>query len=149
MTGIERIAAEVLGALFLVWGTVMYLEHRGAEQCRAADSAAVTKQEAHNAAQAADDVKTINIEAKTYAQTLAAPDPIDSPHVSLCHYSTSRAVPQAAAARPVPDAAAPSRAQDPVNTGTDVGPPLVKVGVDVDAQVRGLQDYIAKVCLAP
>lgn len=147
MTGLERIAAEVIAALFLIWGTVLYLEHRGAAQCVAADSAAITKQEARNEAQAASDTKEINQEAKAYHDATAAPDPIDSPHVSLCYYRTAGAVPQAATARPLANAPAPSRSPDPVSPPSDVGPPLVKVGVDSDALARGLQDYITRVCL--
>lgn len=148
MTGLERIAVEAVAALFLIWGTVLYLEHRGAAQCVAADRDAVAKQEGHNEAKAASDTKEINQEAKAYAQVRAAPDPINVPHVSLCKYTPAGAVPQAATARPIPNAAAPSGKPDPLSPPSDVGPPLVKVGVDSDAQVLGLQDYISRVCLA-
>lgn len=147
MTALERIAAEVVGALLLIWGTVAYLEHRGAAACRQANVVAEAKQVGHEEAKAASDATTINIEAKTYAQTLAAPDPVDSPHVSLCHYTPS--VPGAAgtaAAGPGAHETAGSRSADQ-GPPKDLGPPLVKVGIDSDAQVRGLQDYIAKVCL--
>lgn len=144
MTNIERIAIEVIAGIVLIWGTVLYLEHRGAQECVAADAAAVQKQETHEAVKGALDAKTINDEAQTFKNTLAAPDPIDAPHVSLCHYTPST-VPNPPAPRPLPHEAAPSREPDPPHP--DVGPPLVKVGVDSDAQVRALQDYITKVCL--
>lgn len=146
LTNIERIALEIGAGLLIVWATVTYLEHRGAAACKQADTVAAAKQEGHEEAKAASDTRTINQEAKTYAQTLAAPDPIDSPHVSLCHYTPS-AVPSAPTPGSSPHESAPSRAADPVNPPTDVGPPLVKVGVDADAQVKGLQDYIQRVCL--
>lgn len=147
MTGIERIAIEAIVALFLVWGTVVYLEHRGAAECRAADAAAVTKQEARNAAQAADDAKTINIEAKTYHDTLSAPAPIDSPHISVCYYKAA-AVPQAIPARSNPHAADPLRSPDPLPAvpGPDIGPELVRLGRIADALSTQRRDYIIRVC---
>jgi len=48
VTGLERIAAEVLAALFLIWGTVLYLEHRGAQQCYSAEAKTVATAEIHN-----------------------------------------------------------------------------------------------------
>jgi hypothetical protein len=151
MTALYRILIEVVGGLLLVWGTVMYLEHRGAAACKAADATAVTAQEARNAVKSATDTKTINQEASTYAQTLAAPDPIDSPHVSVCYYSTPRAVPQAATARPLPDAANALRSPDPVPAvpGPDIGPSLVRLGRIADALAAQRADYVTKVCLTP
>lgn len=146
MTGLERLTLEIVAALFLVWGTVLYLEHRGAAACREADAVAVTRQEARNAAQAADDTQLIHEEAQAYAQTLSAPDPIDVPDVRLCHYPAA-AVPQAAPARPGAPAAAANGATNPPVAEPDLGPPLVKLGRNADAQVRALQAYIREVCL--
>ena len=144
MTNIERLIIEILAGVALAGGLILYFEHRGAQACLKADAAAVQKQETHNEIKAATDAQTINQEAKDYHATLAAPDPIDAPHVSLCHYTAS-ALPSASAPGPRPHESAPSGSADTPHP--DVGPPLVKVGIDSDAQVRGLQDYINKVCL--
>lgn len=145
MSSLERTLIEIVAFLAMVGGFALYERHQGAVKCVAADVAAVTKEETHEAVKAATHAKTINEEAQTYANTVAAPDPIDSPHVSLCHY-TPTALPSAPAPRPLPHEATPSGKSDPP-PAVDVGPPLVKVGVDVDAQVKGLQDYIRNVCL--
>lgn len=144
MTSLERGAIEALALVLLICGFAFWERHRGAEKCVAADVAAVQKQETHNEVKGALDAKTINDEAQTFKNTLAAPDPIDAPHVSLCHYTPS-VVPSAPTPRSLPHEATPSR--EPDSPHPDVGPPLVKVGVDSDAQVRALQDYITKVCL--
>jgi len=146
VTAIERLVLEIAGALFLVWGTVLYLEHRGAAQCRASDMLAAAAQAARNEAQAHDDAKLVNSEAASYAQTLALPAPADSPHVSLCHY-TPASVPQTAAARPRTDEPAADRTADTLAAAPDLGPALVKLGVNADAQMHGLQTYIREVCL--
>jgi hypothetical protein len=144
ITNIERTIIEVLAVLALVGGFALYEQHRGAAKCIAADAAAVAKQEVHVAVKGELDAKTINDEARVFKNVLAEPAPIDVPHVRLCHY-TPAALPRAAAPRPLPDAAPAGRSQD---QGTpDLGPPLVKVGRDSDAQVIGLQDYVKNVCL--
>lgn len=147
---IERIALEVIAGLFLVWGTVMYLEHRGAAQCRAADAIAVASQEARNAAKAASDTQVINQEAQTFHDTLSAPAPIDSPHVSVCYYKAA-AVPQASPARPIPQPPDALRSADPVPPipGPDIGPSLVRVGRIADALAAQRLDYISRVCNSP
>jgi hypothetical protein len=146
MTGIERMAIEVLGALFLVWGTVLYLEHRGAAACVAADASAITKQEAHNAAQAASDTKEINQEASTYHEALAAPADPTPALVCVRKYAAPRPVSETATAGPRAD----GPAQLPkANSGSfDPGPKLTPIGQEADARVAALQDYITRVCLA-
>jgi hypothetical protein len=64
VTGVERIAVEAVVAILLIWGTVLYLEHRGAQQCYAADAAAVSKAETHNTV-----VETAGIKADVKAET--------------------------------------------------------------------------------
>ena len=144
MTGLERTIIEILAVLALVGGFALYEQHKGATKCIQADAVAVQKQETHNEVKAATDAQIINQEAKTYHDTLADPAPVDAPHVSVCHYTPS-AVPGAPASRPSPHEGTPSGSAD--SPHPDVGPPLVKVGIDSDAQVRGLQDYITRVCL--
>ena len=145
MTGIERTMIEVICAVILLCGIGLALEHRGAQTCLNADKAAVTKQEARNEVKGELDAQTINEEAKAFKNVVAAPDPVDVPHVQLCHYQAS-AVSSPKAPGPLPDASPPIRGQD-TPPPRDVGPPLVKVGQEADAQIRALQDYVSRVCL--
>lgn len=48
MTSIERTLAEVVVGIILLFGTVMYLEHRGAQSCLNAEAAVVTQAETRN-----------------------------------------------------------------------------------------------------
>lgn len=147
MTSLERLAIEIAAGLLLIWGTVAYLEHRGAAACRQADTIAAAKQEAHNAAQAADDTKSINLETKAYHDALAAaPDPTPA-LVCVRKYAAPAAVPQAAATRSVPDGPADLPKTD--RGGFDPGPRLTPIGQEADARVTELQAYIRDVCLAP
>lgn len=142
---IERIAIEVIAGLCLVWGTVMYLEHRGAAQCRAADAAAITKQEAHNEAQATLDTQIINQEAQAHAQALSA-DPLPTPALN-CVRIAPRALPQAPTAQPVRHDPADGGKADRPAVGDDPGPDLGRIGKAADAQIVELQSYIHDVCL--
>lgn len=145
MTGIERIAAEVIAALFLVWGTVLYLEHRGAAACVAADRAAVAKQEGRNEAKAASDTQEINQEAKAYHDAITAvPDP--TPALVCVRRITVAAMPPARAAQPVRDGAPDHPKTDQPPAGDDPGPDLAKIGQAADAQIVELQDYVRDVC---
>jgi len=73
VTGIERIAVEAVVAVLLIWGTVLYLEHRGAQQCYAADAAEVSKVAAHNTVVETAGIKA-DIRAEThYVDTIAQP----------------------------------------------------------------------------
>lgn len=49
MTNIERTLAEVVVGIILLFGTAIYLEHRGAQSCLNAEAAVVAKAETHNA----------------------------------------------------------------------------------------------------
>jgi hypothetical protein len=141
---LERIAIEITAAVLLIVGTVLYLEHRGAAKCVAADAAAVQQQQTHKAVKSATDAQTINQEAKTYAQALL--DPIAAPVVRV-RYLPARTVPSPRPAGPLPASAClpgPSP-PDPV-PGPDIGRPLVQLGHDADSQVSALWDYIDRVC---
>lgn len=144
MTGIERIAVEAIAALFLVWGTVLYLEHRGAQQCRAADATAVAAQEARNAVQAADDTKTINLEAKTYAQAVAAPDDPSPALVCVRKYPAPR--PVSAATTPGPSHDGSADLSKAASGSFDPSPGVKTIGKEVDARVVYLEGYITDVC---
>lgn len=145
MTPLERLAIEIIAGLLLVWGTVTYLEHRGAAACKAANALAVTAQEARNAAKAAVDAQTINQEAQTYHEaTSAAPDPTPA-LVCVRKYAAPRPVSETATARPRNDG--PTDLPAPDRPGFDPGPRLTPIGREADARVTYLQDYIARVCL--
>jgi hypothetical protein len=125
----------------------VYLEHRGAAACVAADAAAVAKQEAHNAAQAASDTKVINQEASTYHEAVsAAPDPTPA-LVCVRKYSAPRPVSETATARPRNDG--PTDLPTADRPGFDPGPKLAPIGQEADARVAYLQSYIRDVCQAP
>lgn len=146
MTGLERIAAEVIAALFLVWGTVLYLEHRGAAECVAADRAAVAKQEGRNEARAASDTQEINQEAKAYHDAITAvPDPTPA-LVCVRKYAAPRTLSAAEAAQPVRNGAPDHPKTDQPPAGDDPGPDLAKIGQGADAQIVELQDYVRDVC---
>lgn len=141
---IERIAIEVIAGLCLVWGTVMYLEHRGAAQCRAADAIAVASQEARNEAKAATDAKTLNQEASTYHEAVsAAPAPTPA-LVCVRKYAAPRPLSETATPRPRDDG--PTDLSGPDRQGFDPGPKLTPIGREADARVTYLQDYISRVC---
>lgn len=121
--------------------------HFGGLSCRLGDATAVTRQEAHNEAQAATDTKAINQEAIDHAKALSAvPDPTPA-LICVRQYSTPRPVSQTTAPRGISDA--PAALPEPSSPGFDPGPELAKIGQAADAQVIELQDYITKVCLAP
>lgn len=145
MTHLERLAIEIIAGLLLVWGTVAYLEHRGAAACKAADAIAVTAQEARNEAKAATDAKTLNQEAQTYHEAVsAAPDP--SPAlVCVRKYPAPRPVSETATARPRNDG--PTDLPKADSPGFDPGPRLTPIGREADARVTYLEHYITDVCL--
>lgn len=121
--------------------------HFGGQSCRLADATAVTKQEAHNEAKAATDAQTINQEAQTYhAATTAAPDPTPA-LVCVRKYTAPRPLSETATARPRDDG--PTDLPAPDRPGFDPGPKLAPIGREADARVTYLQNYIARVCLAP
>src|SRR5882672_4207562 len=135
MTGIERLAAEGIAALFLIWGTVLYLEHRGAQVCLKADATAVQAQETANAIKAATDAQTINQEAIDHAKALAAaPDPTPA-LVCVRKYATPRALSAPEVAQPVSHGAPDGAKADQSPVGDDPGPDLAKIGQAADAQI--------------
>lgn len=147
MSNLERTIAEVVAALFLIWGTILYLEHRGAAACVKADAVAVQAQETANAVKAAVDTQTINNEAQTYVQAIAAaPDP--TPALVCVRRVTLATVPSAQSPQPVSHAGTDSPKADSPPVGDDPGPDLAKIGQAADAQITELQDYVRKVCLA-
>lgn len=151
MSNLERTILEVAAALFLIWGTVAYLEHRGAAACLNADKAADTKQEGRNEAQGVQDSKTITQEAQTHADAISA-DPMPTPAV-ICvrEYPAPRPLLPTTAAGSNGHGQAPLPAADyrPVLNfagGIDIGKPAAKIGQACDAQISEAQAYITDVC---
>lgn len=150
MTAIERTLIEIVGGLLLIWGTVLYLEHRGAAACKAADKTAVVAQEAHNEAKAVTDAQTINQEVLTHAQALSLPA-IAVPALRCVRVDPATpTLPKTAAAEPRSDGASNVPAPTgPSAQSFDPGPVVGKIGQACDAQVVELQDWIRRVALAP
>lgn len=146
MSNLERTLAEVVAALFLIWGTILYLEHRGAAACVKADVIAAAKQQGRNEAKAETDAQTINQEAIDHDKAIAAaPEPTP---VLLCvrKYTTSP-LSSAAAPKPISDGATDSPTADSPATGDNPAPDLAKIGQLADAQIIELQSYVRNVCL--
>jgi hypothetical protein len=149
MTALAWLKLGAGAAVAIVWSWFCY--HQGGLACQVKTSNAVAKEEATQLHQDQADAKAIASEGTTYAQVLDT-NPVDPPHVSLCYYSTgaSAPVPRPAPAVPGPAHAAelPAPAQhvaDPT-PGPDIGPDLEQLARQADAQVKGLEDYIEKVC---
>jgi len=147
MTSAERTLIEIVAFLMLIGGFALYERHRGAIACETADKVAVTKQEAHNEAQALADAKTITQEAQTHAEAISAP-PMPTPAV-ICVRTYASPVLPATAPGPLSHGTAALPAEDyrPLRPITDIAQPAAKIGQAADAQITELQDYIAKVCL--
>jgi hypothetical protein len=144
---LNRLLIELVAASLLIGGFTLYERHAGAAQCVQAVHVATAHEEGVQQAQAADDSKTIAIEAEAYAKAHQPdPDAIPAPIVRVCHYSPL-AVPSARPAGLSPDAPRDDGAASAV-PGPNVGPDLVQVGHVADAQIAGLQDYIVRVCRA-
>ena len=138
------VAVLLLGALLVIG-----LEHKGAQKCLQADKLLDQKAEVHNATVEATSTEIIRQEANAYADALARPvlRPI---HVSVCNWpATSRPMRESEAA--AASTHADTGLREPDHSATvqrDLGPELQTVGKDADAQIRGLQDYIRRVCPA-
>lgn len=143
--------AKVIGAAVLALSLFLAGYHFGGLAPKLACVQAQVKTEALAQAKRTKDTATVAEEAKTYDAATDPVQPLPAPVVRVCRAPPApAAVPNAAAsgfraheATPLP-AAAP---RDPL-PGPDIGRPVVQAGRDADAQIAGLQDYIAKVCEA-
>jgi hypothetical protein len=127
----------------LVIGVPWYFEHRGAKECKQANVVAADKQEAHNADILKTDTATnTKIEDTLHAAEIA---PIAAPVVRVCYYKASP-VPNPAPTAGGSNVSPPVREQ--LVQGPDIGRPILTQGRNADAQVKALQAYIAKECLA-
>lgn len=120
--------------------------HFGTLAPKLAEAKTELKQDAAEQKKDTTDQATVAQEAKTYeAATDPALAPVSAPHVSVCYYAP---LVQSHATGSGVNAGPPVRAPDrpdPV-PGPDIGRPLVQISHNADAQIAGLQDYIAKVC---
>lgn len=144
MTSIERIIAYGVLALTLVIGVPWYFEHRGAKECKAADAAAVTHQEAANEAKESKATIELTEEDKTYHAAIAAP-PMPSPAIECVRVANNRPVLPTPTPASRPDAPADLPKAD--SASFDPTPKLTPIGRDADARVIALQAYITNVCL--
>lgn len=145
MTSIERLIAYGVLALILVIGVPWYFEHRGAKECKAADTAAVAKQEVANEAKESKATIELTQEDKTYHAALAAPI-LPSPALTCVRVANHRTV--------LSTTTTPSRSDAPADlpkadsASFDPTPKLTPIGRDADARVVALQAYITNVCQA-
>jgi hypothetical protein len=132
--------------------------HFGAQSVQVKDLKVEVKQQASDATQTTAEIKTVQGEAKTYADAVAkaSSEPDLAPAVvCMRRYTLVQSAPgpagagdhgggglPAGAARAVPAAAEAA----PV---TDIGKPALEIGARANAQVAALKDYIGRVCLAP
>lgn len=149
MSGIERIGIEIVAAVFLIWGTVLYLEHRGAAACVKADTVAQAKQEGRNEAQTTEDAQTLTEEGKAHAAALTAPADPTPAVICVRQYTLARsALLPASAAEPGGHGGPklPAANQRPPEPVADIGQSLAKVGQACDATTKELQAYIRDIC---
>ena len=131
--------------VIVILGAFLLGYHQGGQSVKLTDAKAAVKQQAANDAKRQDDLKEIEIERSAYAQSRI--DPVPAPVVRLCKYTATGPVPKAAAAAGAAHAAAGNGGADPL-PGPDIGSYLVLGAHRCDAQVKGLQDYITRICLA-
>ena len=149
-----RLAAELAVAVVLFVAFLWYRQHlidEGEARVKAADARVAAARKEANALREAQLQTVVAQEKSDYVEKITAP--VDHPvAVRLCHDDTGsrRAVSEAAATRPAPDAAPEVRTEPPRDsrTGPDIGDDLVRNDRKADAQVAALQDYIRNVCLA-
>jgi hypothetical protein len=141
----------VIGAILL--GALWYFgfHERSVEHTKdvTADTAAVTVQSAKDTATIASDAAIAEKEARDYAKAINTAV-AGAPTLRVCINAPSPVLtaPEAQA-RPRSHGAPELRAADPSVPTRSVEwstAPLVQIGHDADARVKGLQDYIVRVC---
>jgi len=122
--------------------------HFGRQGLELKDAKTEVKQEAAQDTKRRTDEGTVAQEAKTYEAATDPLAPLAAPIVRMCDYSTP--VPTAHPAGSGAHEAPALRAADPPVPAVTLWhtEPLVRDGHNADAQVVGLQDYIAHVCQA-
>lgn len=150
MGAFSKLELQLIGclvAIVAIFAIGVYLEHRGASSCVAADRTEVAAQTAHNATVAAVQDVVIAQEKQTYVEAVDRPlvRPIT---LQLCD-ATSPVVPSPKAPGRLPDAAPASPAvhREPAVPSATLGPGLQLTGKQADATITALQSYIRDVCL--
>jgi hypothetical protein len=148
---IKAIVAVITAAILAGMIGWFALHERKAEHAKdaAADAKAVQVQAKKDDAIVASDTEIVKKEAFDYAKSLDTPV-TRAPVVSVCVDAPHPVQPTAEAkAGPSPDAAAIVRAAaapvPPVEREWDTRT-VLQIAHDADAQVKGLQDYINRVC---
>lgn len=145
-TGIPQWLLELIVIVLAIFVFALWERHQGAQKCVRADEKVVAKQERANAQSYAQGVTTVFQEASDYDRAIHAP--VERPFtVRLCkspdiHPAAQDSTPGAR------DPETPS-VPDPIAIATvqpDIGPELLAIGRDADAQVTALQSYIRDVC---
>ncbi len=145
LSQVEERAIWIAIVLLVFISGALYLEHRGAEQCIAADQVAAAKQETHNAVLEAQGTTTIFQEAHDYHDAIAAP--IARPvHLRLCSPGSEVRISSPPGQISDGASAVPGPSDGPPVPSESIGPQLQAVGRDADAQVHELQHYILNVC---
>ena len=137
------VAAGIVFALIASFGAGY---HFGGLGSQVRDAKAIISQDAKVQKQESADAMRINQEAAAFER--APLDPIAAPVVRVQYREAPACVPRAPATGSGPHVPALLPAPSVVDSvsGPDIGRPLVLVGHTCDAQVAGLQDYIAHVC---
>ena len=139
----------VIVCVIAVGISVLWLEHRGAQNCVASDTRAATAQTTQTATAEGKAAGEVKVEANEYHEAVSQPV-TGAPVVRVCPAAVAphpREVLPAAAPGPEPDATARVREADQGQSWDST--PVVTAGRDADAQVRLLQAYVRDVCIAP
>lgn len=151
MTKLEKILIAIVLAMIVVIVFALLERHWGAQSCVNADTKAGLQQQVKQAETHATQTIEVAQEATDYDKALADPVAIRIP-LLVCAppiASHSREVREAGRPAGQGDATAPHAATDSGATvqGVPIGPGLLAVGKDSDAQIATLQTYIKRVCL--
>ena len=143
---IQRLLFEIIGGALLLIAGVAYERHEGAKGCREADTKAATNQAIKVAQQTGAAAEIIKQEAQNYVEAIS--QPIVAPVVRVCpSKANSSPVLHPPSPSPLPDATPPlPQPARPDPQGRDIGQPIETVGLQADAQIAALQDYIIRVC---
>lgn len=141
---IELILAGLIVLAFLLWN--WHERHVGAQGCLKSDAAAVARDQSQAQKEYVLGQTTVFNEASDYDRTIHAP--VEHPiHVSLCQSPRGGSPAQDPAPSAVDHANAPvSEPGAGSAVQRDIGPELLAIGRDADAQVSALEDYVLKVC---
>lgn len=139
--------ALILAAVLACFGAGFYVGHLS-PALKAAKT--VVRQEIAQQKKTIVDQATVAEEAKTYEAATDPLAPVAAPVVRLCYTPAFAPVPSPHPARSgtAQSPALPAAAAPAPLPGPDIGRPVVQLGIQADAQVAGLIDYVQRVCQA-